>query len=510
MVWGGHKEQAATIAEKLKAQGYTVQYGALDYLTPDKCQYLKTCFANNPASPYALVHLPPAVGEDISTYPEWGTLATVVDGVKMSASFRLQRQDTVIMLGQTPPRSLYFSWVPYIFDRWYPKGWKSKEPKRPLLWCPSVTEENGSRCNVFASLGDAINMLNIKTSTENGESFASAFAHFMGGDASQIEKIQSISAEVGVDRSIHNVYPISSERFRFGLDRSADSLSEFGRITFADNKTALREYVDNPSEYMTILRVTPPKDTVLGESFVPNVFSDRVATLEQVLSEKISHQDLKNALENDLGDAIERKYKEDYPHVYKFGVEAPLFKDGYDCLDNHMFCNGDIQDTLYPNSGNAIVKSRICKKTLGDWCPVKRRASLQPDGSDFFLVIGVNHNATKSALYSSMCMYNTEKLTSIGQFTSVPGHLDDSTYVGSADRYLQSPISKYLFAVKVSRKCAPREKFCLQVSSSGPNSLPLKGECLFIERIYMDEMRAGPTNEATIKPIIYHFSSKRW
>ena len=131
-------------------------------------------------------------------------------------------------------------------------------------------------------------------------------------------------------------------------------------------------------------------------------------------------------------------------------------------------------------------------------------------GSDFFIATGVNHNATGNGLYSSMCMYNAARLESIGQFTSMPIDLDGDSYVGSANHFLESPLSKYLFAVKISRKCADGEKFCLQVTKSGANSLPLGKECLFIERIYLDKMVTGPSKDATVKPIIYHSSSKRW
>lgn len=505
---GNHKAQAEELVKKLTAQGYTVQRGVLDYLTPDKCQHLSTCYANNPASPYAIVYLPSAAGEDISDYPEWGTIPIEVDGVKMSANFRLSERDTVIMLGQTPPRSLYYSWVPYIFDRWHPKGWSSPEP-RELSKCATITKEEGSRCNYFASLGDPLNMLHMNTSMEKGQSFSSSFAHFMGGDKVQVNKIRAMSVNAGIDTSIHNVYPLSNERVRLGLDSTSDSILHLGRVTFTENKAELQEVIKNPSDFVTILRVTPPKDA-FGKSFAPNKFSARVVTPEQVLSKGISNEDLKNALENELAEGVKKAYLNNYPYMHSFEVKAPAFRDGYDCLDRGIKCNGDVQDTLYPNSALEYAKSLVCKKKMGSWCPTVRKVTLQPDGSDFFIATGINHNATASALYSSMCMYNYQRLESIGQFTSMPSHLDGNSYVGSADRFLKSPLSKYMFAVKISRKCAPNESHCLQVKDSGPNSLPLPNDCLFIERIYLDEMRAGPTSDVTVKPIVYHFSENKW
>ena len=86
---------------------------------------------------------------------------------------------------------------------------------------------------------------------------------------------------------------------------------------------------------------------------------------------------------------------------------------------------------------------------------------------------------------------------------------DSDSFVGSADGYLaldKSYLAEYLYVVKVTRVCKVGEPFCLQVTTSGNNLLPSDSSCLFMERIYMDEMEAGPANSVTIKPTIYHFS----
>ena len=135
--------------------------------------------------------------------------------------------------------------------------------------------------------------------------------------------------------------------------------------------------------------------------------------------------------------------------------------------------------------------------------------TLQEDGTDFFIVTGVNHNTTGS-LYSSIAMYNVARLESLGSFTSAQPDQDPFSYVGSADSFLQdTEAAKSFFVVKVSRKCGNNEKYCLQITKEGPNSLPLNASILFIERIYLDLLETGPTRDATVKPIVYHFSSKR-
>ena len=503
---GNHKQQAQDLTRILEEQGYSVQQGAYEFVTAERCQELATCFGNNPASPYGITFLPAAPHEDISTYPGWGKLlGTQVNGVNMSANYRLDANETIVMLGQTPPRCLYYSYLPYVLDRWYPNGWSSSGSEQ-IGKCPDVTNPLGGRCTIFASLGNPINMLDMNTSFEGGQSFNSAFAHFMGGDMTQVEKIQNMSIDVGVQSSIHNIFGLSTARANLGLTPTSDAFLHLFRFAFIENPSELHEYVYNPSAYMTILRVTPPSGDQ-GPAFPPYVFKERISEPEGVASQGISHRKLKRALKWRLKVRVLWKHLRTHRFVKKMPLHAPSFEDGYDCMDQGIKCNGDNQDTLYPNSRKSVLKSEICTRILGRFCPITRRTTLQEDGSDFFIVTGVNHNATGRALYSNIAMYNKDRLESVGSFNS--HELDAASYVGSANKYLGNrSISKYLFAVKVTRKCEEDETFCLELPTSGNNSLPLDTSCVFIERIYLDHMEAGPTLDATIKPIVYHFSSK--
>ena len=103
-----------------------------------------------------------------------------------------------------------------------------------------------------------------------------------------------------------------------------------------------------------------------------------------------------------------------------------------------------------------------------------------------------------------MAVYKLPKLESIGVFNSVaPTTINQDSYVGSATRFMDNqPISKYLFAMKVTRKCEEGEPFCLEISDSD------NGALLFIERIFLAEMQTGPNRNSTVKPIVYHFSQK--
>ena len=203
---GDHKEQADILKGALEDQGYTVQYGTYEYMTPDRCEEMDTCYANNPSSPYGIIYLPKGPQEDVSTYSNWGKiLMTQVDGVDMSSNYRLDANETIVMLGQTPPRSLYFSYATYVFDRWYPYNWTSSSSSL-ISKCPHVENPEGSRCQIFASLGDPINMINMNTSAEDGEAFSSGFSLFMSGDVTQMSIMQEMGAKAGIQPSIQNMF----------------------------------------------------------------------------------------------------------------------------------------------------------------------------------------------------------------------------------------------------------------------------------------------------------------
>ena len=509
---GDHKEQAEALKETLEIQGYTVQYGTYEYMTPDRCQEMDTCYANNPSSPYGIIFLPKGPEEDVSTYSNWGKiLMTQVNGVNMSSNYRLDTNETIVMLGQTPPRSLYFSYATYVFDRWYPYNWTSISSSL-IGKCPHVENPDGSRCEIFASLGDPINMIKMNTSAEDGDAFSSGFSLFMSGDADQISRIQEMGSEAGIPSNIQNTFGLSTERINLGLSETSDGLAHLLRTAFTENVDDQQKYIENASSYVTILRITPPSGTP-GPSFPPYEFTSRVAEPEETDS-GLTREELQAVLEDEINDAVIGMYAETYPFYQKQALTEPNFENGYECMDLGMKCNGDNQDALYPNSANFLVRSKLCTATLGQFCPVSLSSTLAEDGSDFFIVTGVNHNTTGS-LYSSISMYNAARLESLGSFTSVAPDLDENSYVGSAVPFVSDPeLAKHFFAVKVSRECMEDDQFCLEVplsrTESGPNPLPSDDDLLVIERIYLDKMLAGPTKDATVKPIIYHFSKTRF
>jgi len=494
----------ADIKTRLLQRGYTVQDGSYGFFTQDMCDKLDNCYANNPASPYGLIYLPPSPGEDTSTYGGWCEVLCSADKQR-SASYRLNANETVILLGRTSPRSLYFSITSYMFDRFYPKGWKS--PSHDVMGkCPKVTEDAGARCKQFASLHNPANMLTLNTSQEGegGGWWDSSFAGFMGGDSAGMEAVQAIVESAGVPRTLHNQLPLPAGDIRLGTgSREADGFLSLLRVAFSDDHAAAQHYYD--SVPFTVLRVTPPVVAQpKAEPFPRPSLRQRGSELET--TPKLSFDDLSQVLKQDLYAGIVEAVGKEFAHVESYKMTPPTFKNGYDCLEGGTVCNGDSMDTTYPNSRVEILRGELCAKLLNDTCPIARRPSLGED--DFYIVTGVNHNTTGKALYSSVVMYDFSRLESVGQFDSSS---QNSSYTGSALQYMpgQADTAQYLYAVKFARHCQPSEAHCFAVPYSGSNSLPEEAPAVIIERIYMDPMyESGPTLNSAVMPVIHHFSSK--
>ena len=471
------------------------------------CRKLPSCYVTNPATPYGIILLPKSPNENTSSYSSWGaSFGQTINDTYMSSVYRLDATETIVMLGQTSPRSLYFSYVPYLFDRWYPYQWYSHN----VQWnsCPNVTNLEGSRCKLFASLGNPINIVNMNTSQKNGQSFNSAFAYYFGGDQNQVNRIQSRSVDAGIPTSIHNAFGISTQRVRFGFNKTSDGFTHITRTAFIEDENEFKNYIHNPEKFITVLRITPGNTTNLTTlPFPTEPFKKRISEQESVSSEGLTNKKLISFLENDVRFSIIDKFKRTHPFVYQFALQSPILQNGYDCIDHDVQCYGEIHDTSYPNSWRSTETSRSCMQKLHKNCPIPYRTTLQEDGSDFFILTGVNHNATKRTLYSSITAYTLPPKTHpLGSFNS---HFSPNSYKGSANQYLkQSDISEYFFAVKISRKCEKDEKFCLVISKSDQGSLRLNESVVFVERNYLDHMTAGPANGALVNPIAYHFSSK--
>jgi len=128
--------------------------------------------------------------------------------------------------------------------------------------------------------------------------------------------------------------------------------------------------------------------------------------------------------------------------------------------------------------------------------------------NDFFVVYGINHEATGRAGYSSVTLYNYEKLAGLMAFSSKDG------YDGSAQVYLgaDDPDSAYLYARLYARDCSAipgdiDQQYCYSVPSTGNISLPIGNHVMWVVRMYDNpHTHAGPLASETLFDNVVHFS----
>jgi hypothetical protein len=89
-------------------------------------------------------------------------------------------------------------------------------------------------------------------------------------------------------------------------------------------------------------------------------------------------------------------------------------------------------------------------------CKPSRYSELNDEKDNKYFIVGVNHNMTNQALYSSLTAYNYPKLAP-GLLTGL-GYtvMEDLDLSGSAEKYIggESPAGPYIYVVEVARDCS--------------------------------------------------------
>jgi len=230
----------------------------------------------------------------------------------------------------------------------------------------------------------------------------------------------------------------------------------------------------------------------------------------------VSTQDILNGQK-----MIRKMLLQKHTHRIEFGrdyasldFESFVNDSGYECLHEGTRCQGDCRDTIYAKATFMIAET-LCNRTR--WpCKPAERSELSEEASDALYVIGVNHQRTNQARYSSLTLYNFPKLAAgilrPSGFKDLQYALMENDYADTGKRYLAGhPAAPYLYVVKFARKCAADDTdFCVEVPASvnepDVTALPLSSQLVFIERMYIKPgMESGPAVSETILPKLLHF-----
>jgi len=438
-------------AAALAQDGFTVQEGTMGVvpiIDLYNMGFLPSCYGNNPSTPYVMCFVPPPPGQ--SVVAENGQDAATLDGETL-IQYRLRSDEAIVMIGRTPPTCSYFSYRSYMYDRF------------------SAAE--GARERIFASLGDTLNLLTIRTSgTPDGQSgnpFDQMTVIVVTADRGIDQRVRAAAETAGFSASILNTDVIPSALVTMGLDANADRFLVLLRLAFFQDRQVGQAFMSEPP--MRVFRLTPTETTALDPYDAPDL---RVRGTGDT-----SEFALLGALE-ELRQAILAKHGE--ANATELTTSVWLY-EGFDAIQRGVDVIGENRDTVYLRSEDF---------TLAD------------DHDEFLIVYGVNHQATSKVIYSNFGVYGAAALNGVGA-------VSDAEFAGTAEAYLPGhPAAKDLYVWKISR-CCDGEANCLAV----PWGVEAYGidldEAGFVAfRAYVEpETKVGPIWSETVYDRVIKFSA---
>lgn len=414
----------------------------------EDCEHLPDCFASNATSPYLLFGLPPAPGaEPIPVGPSLGSVPSLRS--ELVPAWRLGPREAVVIRGLLPPSSAYFSLAPYVFDR---------------------SDADGNRVVLFASLDDAMNNTHFAA---GGAEFGDPFAVVASPDASIAAQVVELLDEANPSRTTL-VLPIPGDGLRLDQSVEADGVGLLGRVALFDDALAGEEWLEALAADWEVLRLTPV-ETGLPEPFPPAARTPRADGVDE-------------ARLTDALDSLEQAIVGSYPGAEVTPVPlAPAdviatLLDPTSCIANNRDCLGDNGDTVY-SAGPVAIGGGISPLSFPD------------DG--FFVVFGVDHEATGNATYSNAVLNLAEKRAGVAA-------IDSRSWTGSAATYLpEHPDRDELFAWHFARSCEALPN-CTAVAHAFPG-VPADGNVLFVFRAYLN-----PTSTVSTDPSFLLTERVRW
>ncbi len=485
-VWGcgdsgnsssGNNLQVEKFIADLEAQGYRVQEGELFFFRLQDEWEMKKYFGNNPTSPYGLYRLPPGPGEpdkDVMIFP-WDQ---EIDNYAKRSIWRLRPDEAVVYLGQTPPEVLYYGYRTYLFQRY--------------------ESADGSivRKDIFASLGNTLNNLTLKTSAAlpgaaSSDPFNKETVLISTADQQMDASLRRSLLKSGFSQEIINTDIIPAlddedhdfaQLLNLGYGEYADIFMMLFRVAvFADPEGAGEQYLSDPPG--RLFRVTPMTEPAPDLFPFPGLVKPGTGSTEGYLREtqiKLLRA-VRKAVQTPKRTISERSV-----------VFAPA--EGINCIRDSQFCLGDNHDAQYGIF--PYVELAITGKSF----------KLSNSHDDFVMVIGINHALTGKATYTNITPYHFEKQLGIGS-------LRGDELIGSAGSYIpEEPDSNLFYVAKISRNCGPegsKEKYCLEVPSTGYLSIPLDEYIFLMNRAYLETATAcEPAADEILEPLILRVEPK--
>lgn len=369
-------------------------------------------------------------------------------------TYFFRASNALVFSGCTPPKSIYFSMVSYLFNR----------------YSLSINNHTYYDRNLFASLGSALNHFVWNTSNSNNNSnnnnaFNSLTTYIQTADKQTYMDITNLLT----NNSIYNVslneinlqslpnkyinflpYNYNSDNI-YSYNESFDTGTIIFRVTLPDNRTQYMKYINtNQTVFMLEPKIHSKTKTkfqfaIDGETQTPRIpynLSIRNTYSNNNLNETSSiYNKILNEYKINLINYLTLNQSMTYINQHTFGYAQNCQNQslcyGILCIVYNHECLGDNRDTLYSNP--MLYDSNGNSKEL----------ELTLYNNSFYILLGIMHsnNDINQTIYSSITYYDHHE-TPLNNYNNP--HITDIEYNGSSlllpfandtnidERYLQN------------------------------------------------------------------------
>ena len=259
-----------TLKSLLSEEFYVQQgvYRELDTVKEASAGRLLSCFGNNAGSAYVVFSLPAAPDQDTSLGSEqlgWpDEIATEYDHPEVENApanpyfapggweYKLRQDEVIVLITPLPGECKYYSFINYVMFTEHKPG-RNYEGVAGMFTVGN--EETGLYHPIFGSIGDSVNMTNIRHSGDSA--FDTTAVIVIGANRDSVDTVVAKLNEAGYDDGMINIMTTPAATYKMGLQKGADTFSFLQRVSQATDGEAYRDYLDHISERAALYRVTP-------------------------------------------------------------------------------------------------------------------------------------------------------------------------------------------------------------------------------------------------------------
>jgi hypothetical protein len=453
------------------ARGYWRLWGAEDCKAP--IQAVGFCYGNNPTAPYMLAMLPQWKDEHVDQ-PLHHALAK--GQRSMSAIYRLDHREAIVVLAELPPPARYFGVMTNVFTREATLN-ESDPIYQALADAPDLqailfaVSPVPSRFMMISTFGDSNN--NVTIAAQSGSVWSQQRFFVITPDRGMAAEVTEALGTAGVPAAHVFTEAASPAVVRPGLGAHADDFITYMRYALPDDPAAGDQW--RKQLPLTILRVRDRNPSTALDPFPLPIYDIRRFNRDE------------NELAGKL-DAIVAAVKNDWKQP---AAQTRVFfslTDDFDLVGQH--CLGIAGPLGVRGPMNCLGDNQDDEPLIGP--------SFRLDGDTVVAVVGTLGTETGNATYASL---------SVNWFPYMVGvlNLSDVDLKGTAASYFEDPDSDLFFVYYFARDCTGLEH-CLEVSRK---AIPSGGIMKAIVRNYVVPGTArGPRGDMLLMPRVIILDGK--